>query len=250
MVSFAGFAVAGLCAVRRLHPAAFLEGLEIRTVAAIFSATAALLALLLAFVVVTLWQNFDEQSRRTVEEAALIGSLYRTVEGLDPAATADIRALVRRYTETIVSDSWPMLREGRESSEAGRSFNDVYERIIRYSPSDRHEEIVYQSVMGTLERLAAFRRLRLHNGRTSLPTVVPVMLLVMTLASISFTYLLQVSSPGVHALVVGLYVAAVGGVVSLMVLLDYPYRSSVGISSEPFERLANETFPSLDRANR
>jgi hypothetical protein len=75
-------------------------------------------------------------------------------------------------------------------------------------------------------------------------------LLVMTLASISFTYLLQVSSPGVHALVVGLYVAAVGGVVSLMVLLDYPYRSSVGISSEPFERLANETFPSLDRANR
>lgn len=230
--------------VRKIWPKSPLEGVEVRAASAIFSVLGALLSLLLAFVVVTVWQNFEEQKRRTVREAVELGNLYRDAGGLEEASGRTIRTLITIYTQAIVKDAfYDSTTQGHESRQSIAAFNKLYNAVIQQNPSSQREQVVLTSMVRELHEIAAFRRLRSLSSTQGLPRPFWGVLLLGAFSVLLFSSIFRIGSVTTQLLLTGLLAGFFALILSLVILLMYPYRSSIGISVSPFERLLTEVFP-------
>jgi len=241
-----GISAALVITVRKIWPRPPLEGVEVRAASAIFSVLGALLSLLLAFVVVTVWQNFEEQKRRTVREAVELANLYRDAGSLDESSMKHIRTLVTIYTQAIINDSFGLNNgEGQESKKSAIAFNKLYDAVMHQDPRDSREEIVVSGMMRTIHEVAAFRRLRVLSGTSGLPRPFWTVLIVGAFAVLMFSSVFRIGAIRTQFLLTGLLAGFFALILSLVILLMYPYRSSIGISVRPFERLLTEVFPQV-----
>src|SRR5215213_3192783 len=71
-------------------------------------------AVVLAFVVIAVWENYAETREVADREASAAGALYRLASGFpDPYRTA-AQAAVLAYAEVVVEASWPAMEEGED----------------------------------------------------------------------------------------------------------------------------------------
>src|SRR3954468_21460044 len=106
-----GFAAGGVLLGRRLlhrHVAAFHN----EVVISLFSTAGVVYAVLLGFLVVVVWEGYDNAHRNSAEEAATAITLYRLTYGMEPAHGADARKFIRAYIGAVISDEWPMMTKG------------------------------------------------------------------------------------------------------------------------------------------
>lgn len=206
-----------------------------------------LLTVMLAFMVISIWKDYDTQRTNTEQEACVLGNLYRDARGTQPFVEADLQALVRNYTQTVVEDGWPKMQNGQESREAWRSFNNLYGYVIRIKPENKKEEIIYARLINHLNQLATYRRLRhLRNMVPSMPDFMTGIIIIASFVNVVFSYLLKVNNQKMHHLMVGMGGLMLGLAFSLILLLNHPYRGSTMVSAAPLKNLLDDVFPMAD----
>ncbi len=237
-------AISGLLLVRKYLPLFFIVT-EDTTVANIFiRQISTLLAVLLAFVVISIWRNYEEQRENTGKEASSLGNLYRDSRGLKPEAEIEIQQLITKYTRDVVYDGWPAMLQGRESRIAWLSFNQLYGKVVRYSPENAREEIVYAHLVDEMNDLAMYRRLRMiRNANPFMPDVLWAVIYIGSLLVIVTGYFLKISNKKVHLLLTTINSVMLGLIFSVMLLLNFPYRGSLQISVYPLENLLKDVYP-------
>ncbi len=237
-------AISGLLLVRKYLPLFFIVT-EDTTVANIFiRQVSTLLAVLLAFVVISIWKNYEEQRENTGKEASSLGNLYRDSRGLKPEAEIEIQRLITKYTSDVVYDGWPAMLQGRESRIAWLSFNQLYGKVVRYSPENAREEIVYAHLVDEMNDLAMYRRLRMiRNANPFMPDVLWAVIYIGSLLVIVTGYFLKISNKKVHLLLTTINSVMLGLIFSVMLLLNFPYRGSLQISVYPLENLLKDVYP-------
>src|SRR3954451_24375505 len=115
VVAFAvaiGLAVGGLLLVRRSVALSTLEGHN-DVAGFIIAVIGVLYAVLLAFVVVISWQNFDEAHQTASSEAQLVDGLYRDAPAFQPQ-TADMRQKLDSYARSVVTQEWPAMAKHQQ----------------------------------------------------------------------------------------------------------------------------------------
>src|SRR5579863_9246746 len=96
------YAVAGVSLGRRLMRRHIAEGHN-DVLVPIFLTAGVIYAVLLAFMVIAMWENYDNAKANTAEEASLLVPLYRQSEAMSPEKGAEMRHLIREYAEGVVS---------------------------------------------------------------------------------------------------------------------------------------------------
>ena len=207
----------------------------------------AILSVLLAFVVFSAWTDYEEQRKRSVIEACDLGNIYRDSRGLGLDVENNIQKLTRQYTYDIVHSSWPDLAIGRESRKAWMSFNLLYGAIIRYEPTKKNEEIIFDRMLHNLNELASYRRMRIiRNENPHIPNVLWGTILISGLLTLTFSYMIVTPKSKLQKYMIAMVGFMFGLVFSMIILLNYPYRSSIKISPYPFEKLLNDVFPTAE----
>ena len=103
--------------IRRTVPAT-REGFHAEISAPMLGVVAALFGLLLAFVIITAYQNFIEAGADVDREA---DSLACDSTVAFPEQDGErVRSAVRTYVRTVVDAEWGLMREGRDSLQASR----------------------------------------------------------------------------------------------------------------------------------
>ncbi|HSI90776.1 MAG TPA: hypothetical protein VK927_06630 [Adhaeribacter sp.] len=234
----------GLALKFKFLPHLFLSSEDNQSANILIRLTSTLLTVMLAFMVISIWKDYEMQRTNTEEEACTLGNLYRDARGANLKVEAEIQGLVVNYTRAVVEHSWPAMADGRESKRAWRAFNDLYGYVIRINPENKKEEIIFARLSGHLNKLATYRRLRnLRNQNPSMPEFMSGIIFLGCIVNIVFSYLLQVENKRMHQLMVGMGGIMLGLVFSLIMLLNHPYRSSVKVSSQPLENLLDDVFP-------
>src|SRR3954467_10127990 len=119
-----GLAVAGLLLVRRSVALSTLEGHN-DVAGFIIAVIGVLYAVLLAFVVVISWQNFDDARQIANGEAELVSGLYRDASAFPPHTPA-IRRDLDTYARSVITREWPaMARHQREDRRTDASLDAV-----------------------------------------------------------------------------------------------------------------------------
>ncbi|MDD5155766.1 MAG: DUF4239 domain-containing protein, partial [Candidatus Omnitrophica bacterium] len=106
----------------------------------ILGALGTVYAVLLAFVVVTVWQSFDKSNSNVQREANCLADLYRDAEAFPAESRQKIGALLRQYREVIVDSKWKMMAGGRMSPEAESLIRRIWAFYTAYQPKSPAEQ--------------------------------------------------------------------------------------------------------------
>jgi hypothetical protein len=224
--------VAGLLAVVRWLPQARRHG-DNDVKGVFFGAVAVLYAVLLAFVVVTVWSDFSDAGKATQVEATRASALLRDATAFPVDTRQRVRRRVLEYVRVVVDDEWNTLASGRPSAAAIRAFDALWTEYANLRPRGQVTEIMYRESISRLNELGENRELRVIASRATLPTAMWILLIAGFAVCVAFAYLFGMESLATHAIAVGAIAALVGFVLFLIFALQHPFAGDVQISADP-----------------
>jgi uncharacterized protein DUF4239 len=232
--------IGGLVFVRRSVKLSTLESHH-EVAGFILAVVGVVYAVLLAFVVVVTWQQFEDARAAADREAALIEGLYRT-SGALPTGGPQMQVALRDYTQSVVEQEWPEMEEHhRESRHTDVALDRVWETLGAARPQGRQQTAFYDEAVTDLLDTAELRRTRVLTSGTHLPLPVWVVLIAGAVISVGFTYFFGVRNFVAQALMVGALAAMTGLVLFLILSLDLPYTGDVGVGPAAMKDVLEET---------
>jgi hypothetical protein len=239
-------AVVGLTLVQRLVPATLRK--EHNDVAGfIYAVLGVIYAVLLALVVIAVWEEFG-RARVTVEaEANALAEIFWLAHRLPEPERPQLQELARSYAEEVVDEEWPLMEQGRtplmEQTQATPRgwvlIDDIRATLQGYEPRTEAEQELYAQGLDQVQRLADARRTRLVAAEESIPVVLWVVLVVGGMVAVGFAYLFGLESTWAHRLMV----AALAGLIALVLFtigaLDHPFSGGARIGTGAFELVLN-----------
>jgi hypothetical protein len=231
--------IVGLVAVRALVPLEILRpanneaGNYLQTLGTIY-------AVLLAFVVFTVWSQFNEARTLIEREANELVDLHRAASGLAAADGAPIQADVEEYVAVVLDREWPAMARGggAELEDGGRVLDRMWGHIVAVEPGTECHRSIFDEILHRFNDLSDVRTQRLSSSRTRIPLGLRMLLYAGAVILVASMYLLAVDSFAVHALMTGALAGAVSHVLYVVADLDSAFSGDWQVPREAFERVA------------
>ena len=239
-------AVVGLALVQRLVPTAIRK--EHNDVAGfIYAVLGVIYAVLLALVVIAVWEEFGRARVTAEAEANALAEVFWLAHQLPEPEGRELQELARSYAEEVVDEEWPLMEQGRaplmeRSRETSRGWvliDDIRVTLQEVEPRSASGQELYAEGLDQVQRLADARRTRLVAAEEGLPTVLWVVLVVAGIVVVGFAYLFGIENTGAHSLMV----VSLAGVIALVLFtigaLEHPFSGGARIDTGAFELVLN-----------
>ncbi|MEP7270655.1 MAG: DUF4239 domain-containing protein [Acidobacteriota bacterium] len=224
----------GLAITRRLVPSPALDSHH-EVAGFIFGTVGVIYAVLLAFVVVAVWEQFEAAKTAVSEEGNHLGNIVRLAEGLKQDETARILSGAKEYARTVIEHEWPAMESGDTREVAHSSADNLWKVIRDFNPATEREQVLYAEMINQMDELGGDRRSRLHASYDDLPNLMWVLLIGGGITTVAFTYFFRVKGLTTQLLMTSALAGITVFVLFLILALDNPFRGSVSVSPEPIE---------------
>ncbi len=192
-------------------------------------------AVMLAFAVFLVWEQYDATSAAVEREANALVSLYNIGRALPAETGATLKSDVINYARVAANDEWAQMAMARASDATAKALQQLtrFERDAQVT--DARAEILVAQGVEHIEALNAFRRLRLQASRGQIPRPMWVLLLGGGLFMVGFTAILGAKNARLHYTLTALLAMGLGFTLFIILALDTPYTGSFAITPEPFQ---------------
>jgi Protein of unknown function (DUF4239) len=227
-------AVAGLMIMGRLVPS---ESRKAHNDVAgfIFAVLGVIYAVLLAFVVIVVWEEFERAETDVESEANELANVYFLADRFPEPEKTRIRDLARSYARTVVEEEWPLMARGRESPRADELLHEIRLTFLGLDPHTGTQQILYEQGLERIHELQDARTLRLVDARRGVPAVLWTVLVLGAVVTVGFTYLFGLESNLMHALMVAALTLVITSVLFTIAALNYPFSGVVRVPPDAFE---------------
>jgi len=208
----------------------------------ILGVLAAVYGIVLAFVIVALYEEYRQASTDVRTEATALAKVYRDSQAFAPPGAVAVKTAVGTYIRTVVKDEWPQLKHGRESQQGWSDLAAIYAALRSYQPKTVVQTAFYTEAVARVNDLTGARRQRLNDAEEALPTTFNVLLVGGALLLLAVTFLFGTRNPRLHVALTVSVAVLLGFNLLLALVLDYPFSGSVAVSSHPFTQGALADF--------
>ncbi|MDG4665664.1 DUF4239 domain-containing protein [Mycobacterium sp. 236(2023)] len=230
---FVSISVGGLILFRKLVSHTRFEGANAVS-SSVFQLAGVLYAVLVAFLVVVVWEQFGDAEDASGLEAAAIGDLLRDSDALPIESRSRIQESLIAYTRNVVDYEFPRMQRGERIEDQSDELYTVWESYLQVQPETRNEIAFFDHAIVRLNDLGADRKLRVSSADASVPTPLWILLIGGGGVVIGFTFLFGTRDLFVHALAVGLTSALLAFVMYLIFLLEHPYVGELSVQPTPY----------------
>jgi hypothetical protein len=235
-------ALIGLELVQRLVPASLRQPHN-DVAGFIYAPLGVIYAVLLALVVIAVWQQYQAASETVDQEANATAEIAWLAHRLPEPEGTHIQELCRSYAEEVVHKEWPLMEQGKAPSmtqERGTPsgwtiIDDIRASLQDYEPRTKAEEQLYAKGLDQIEELNDARRLRLVAAEEGIPGVLWSVLIFGGITAIGFTYLFGMENTWAHRLMVVTLAAVIGLVLFTIGALEHPFSGGARIGTGAFE---------------
>ena len=203
----------------------------------ILGALAAIYAVLIAFVVVTVWQGFDKSNANVEQEANCLADVYRDSEAFSPDFHQKAGDVLREYRQAIIEDEWKTLAEGKMSLKVETLIKKLWALYVVYQPQTPTEQSFFDESVRKLNLLRELRRQRIMDSRTGIEPLLWIVLIAGGLSTISFTFFFGAENLRAQLGMVTLLAITIALILFTIMSLDYPFTGSISISPDPFRQI-------------
>ena len=190
--------------------------------------------LLLGLLAVATYQNLTDVEKAVGNEASSLAALYRDVSAYPEPARSELRSLVRDYTRYVIEEAWPLQRQGIVPAGAVTKAAAIQDRIVTFEPETKAQEALHEAALRQFNIFFEYRRARLYSVTAGIPGVLWYTVAVGALINMMMIWLFDLRL-GVHLLLGGTIALFLATMISLIVLMDHPFRGEVSVSPQAFQ---------------
>ncbi|HEX2212520.1 MAG TPA: DUF4239 domain-containing protein, partial [Mycobacterium sp.] len=234
-----GVSVGGLVVFRKAVSHTRLENANEMS-APVFQLAGVLYAVLVAFVVVVVWEQFSDAEDASSMEAAAVADLLRDSEALPHDARMSVQRSLIAYTRDVIDDEFPRMRRGETIEEQSDELVAVWSSYLQVEPVTRTEIAFFEHAIVRLNDLSADRKLRVSTSESAVPGELWVLLVGGGGVVMAFTFLFGTRDVVVHALAVGLTAALLAFVLYLIFALEHPYVGKLSVKPDAFSKVLQD----------
>jgi hypothetical protein len=235
-------ALAGLELVQRLVPATSRQPHN-DVAGFIYAALGVIYAVLLALVVIAVWEEYGAASETVEQEANAVAEIAWLAHRLPEPEGTHIQELARSYAHEVVDNEWPLMEQGQaplmtqtQGTPAGWTLIDeIRVSLQEVEPRTQANEQLYAEGLDQIQRLADARRMRLVAAEEGIPAVLWAVLIFGGIAAVGFTYLFGLENTWAHRLMVVTLAAVIGLVLFTIGVLEHPFSGGARIGAGAFE---------------
>jgi hypothetical protein len=200
-------------------------------------------AVMLAFVVIAVWEDFRKTEAAVRDEAKAVVDLYRVTFALPVEGGAEIRKHLIAYTNDVRECEWPTMAVGEPSDVVAKDLDQLSRATFDISPQSWQQLALYQEALRLLAIMTDNRNERLDSSDGSMPRILWFVLIVGGLITLGYPAFFGSTNLGAQILMT----AALAQLVALGILLglafDYPFTGEVHISAFPFDQALRQMPP-------
>jgi hypothetical protein len=227
----------------RRHAAPAAEGRYASAGESLLTQAIVLYGLVLAFIIVSQYEDVSSARDGVQVEALNLEDLYRMSTALPEPARTELGQAIRSYDAHVVYDEWPDLAVGRSDPAAAADLLEMYRVLQRPGLASGATQVTADHALDYLHAVHEARHRRLDTAADSLPGVLAVFLVLGALGVMAASLLLGVNG---HRLITPLGLAALlGFTLFLSLTLNHPFSGDGAIPSTHFQEgtLAQFTRP-------
>ena len=148
----------------------------------------------------------------------------------------------------MIHDEWPVQDQGRTSLIASRSFEYLYRLIIDYAPTSEAQGIVQREIIQKVNKIFEDRRDRAFINVHGLQPTVYCEIFLATLILLGFAWAFSAKKLQGHLTLTAMLGVAIGLVIFLIVVFDYPFRGYFSVTTECYQKSTRSLSPPENRA--
>ena len=202
----------------------------------IFAIIGVVYAVLLAFVVIAVWEKFSEGQTSVAKESAAAAALLYYSEGAEPEA-AKLHDSLTHYLTLAIENDWPAMGAKSEDSQTTDALGALYRAAMALNRTGTRSTADMSEVFTQIDNLTLARRVRLHLSTGLVPGIIWSTLFAG--AGLTVCFALFFGSPNALAqlaMTAILSIVLASGLV-VIVALDHPFSGPVHISPEALEHV-------------
>ncbi|MCA9676605.1 MAG: DUF4239 domain-containing protein [Kofleriaceae bacterium] len=234
--------VAGLWLIRALVPQDALRASN-DVVGNYLQGVDTMYAVLLAFVVFVVWQQFDVARGHVEREANDCVDLHRIVGGLGDDDRARIQGRLERYLDAVLAEEWTAMSRGDEDTIARVTdlLDAVWDELHDVEPVTECQKALHAEALSCFNDLSDARMSRLTAARTHMPLSLRMLLYMGAVVVSGSMYLVAVDRFAIHAIITAAMVGAVSHILYVVEDLDDAFSGDWQVSRAAFVRARART---------
>jgi hypothetical protein len=236
-IAFAGVTIAGLYLVRRrVEPETLKADHDVAGFT--FGVIGAFYGVVLAFVIVAVWQRFERANDQVQAESLAVSNLYNLSQGLGDPLRHEMRVALRDYTSHVLEPEWEEMADGKFPPDQA-PVQKIWDILVTAKPQTAQEQTFLDKSIDQLTQLSDLRRLRYVYYSEDLPSVIWIVIYVGCAITLGFSYFFVTHRFRQQALMCGTFAALIGLTIMAISELATPYQGAVVVSNQAFKVLAS-----------
>jgi hypothetical protein len=210
-----------------------------------FSVIGTLYAVLLAFVVIVVWQNYNKTNTAVRNEAKAVGDLTQLSYALPEPEGSEIRGSLGDYVNSVRQSEWATMARGLPSSTTADKLAHLTQAIFDVRSDQFHDLALFQQGLRLLGVIEDSRSERLDSADGSVPPVLWLVLVAGAMITLGYPAFFGTT----NLLAQTLMTAALAALVALSFLpalvLDFPFTGRAALPSQLFQGALEQMPPHL-----
>jgi len=198
-----------------------------------FAVVGVFYAVMLAFVVIAVWEDYSDTENAVRDEAKAAVDLYHVAQAI-PDQGDDIQTGVLRYVDSVRAKAWDSMALGERNAEVAKELRALNEAVLALTPNNEKEEVLFHHALDLVTVMADSRNERLDSANGSVPGVLWFVLVVGGLITLGYPAFFAASNVGAQVLMTASLAALVALSLLLALAFDFPFTGNPHISREPF----------------
>jgi hypothetical protein len=232
---FAGVTVGGLYVVRRrVEPATLRDDHDVAGFT--FGVIGAFYGVVLAFVIVAVWERFERANEQVTAESLAVLNLYSLASGLGEPSRSELQGALRSYVARVLGHEWKEMAASKYLPDPAPE-QRIWNVLLNAVPANAQQQVFLDKSVDQMTQLSDFRRLRYVYYSADLPSVIWIVIYVGCAITIGFSYFF-VARFRQQAIMCGTFAALIGLTILAISELATPYQGAVVVSDQAFRIVA------------
>lgn len=204
------------------------------TAAIVFGGISLIYSLVLAFVIVAVWDDYTDLEKTIEAEADKLYAIVEHTEALPDSIRSNIQQTICGYCSEVVNSEWQMSAKARVV-EKPNAMRGLRNRLLSIDITGKKERNVLAAIDSDLSTLEDLRRSRLNHAHSQVPSMVWLILDAGAVMMVMFFFFLGMPSLRLKRIYLSFLVSCMAMCMFLVYTLDHPFSCQSGLNGQLYQ---------------
>ncbi len=204
-------------------------------------------AVLVTFLMVAVWEKFDEAQAAIDDEATALFGLHHFADVLPPDRRDRVHGAMADYINAVIDTELPLMQEGRTRFGAdSETLQRLLRSVLLAATSDRGtSHAVLDPLVETYHTIVEARSRRIDAAKGSLTPILWWLVVLGGLITVGFTFFFGSANVRARAAMTGLLSSVIMSLVFTTVMMNHPFVGDIAVDLGAYEALRGLIDPSF-----